>query len=213
MLAAKLMQIVLVSGAILSLSSAYGVAIPIVSIEPPSQKAEPGQSLSVDVLISDVADLYAFEFDLVFDPAILAAAGVTEGSFLPNSGTTVFIPGIIDNSGGTISAIADSLIGPIPGVTGTGTLATVLFDALAPGTGTLSLSSVILLSSTLALIDSSTVNGTVNVQPAEVAEPASCALLSTAFLGVVALSWGWRWRRRDRSWTSNRRRPVVKGSL
>ena len=92
MLATKLVQILLVSCAILSLSAAYGVATPIVSIQPATQTAEPGQSLSVDVLISDVTDLYAFELDLAFDPTILATIGVTEGPFLPSGGSTVFIP-------------------------------------------------------------------------------------------------------------------------
>src|SRR5216683_2462858 len=96
MLIAKVARIVLLPGVMLSLCSAHSSAAPIVSIEPPVQFVEPGQSFAVDVLISSVADLYAFQLDLGFDPFILVATGVTEGPFLPARGTTAFISGIID---------------------------------------------------------------------------------------------------------------------
>lgn len=60
-----------------------------------------------------------------------------------------FIPGTIDNVGGDVSSTADSLIGPIPGVTGTGTLAVFQFTALAVGTSPLSFGNEILLDSSL----------------------------------------------------------------
>jgi hypothetical protein len=100
----KVARIVLLLGAALSLSAAHASATPILNIEPPSQVVHPGPSFSLDVLISNVADLYAFQFDLGFDPLILSATGVTEGPFLPSGGTTAFIPGTIDNSGGTVSS-------------------------------------------------------------------------------------------------------------
>ncbi len=74
--------------------------------------------------MTDVSDLYAFQFDLAFDPTILELQSISEGTFLPGAGSTNFFPGTIDNTGGTATATADSLVGAIPGASGSGTLAT-----------------------------------------------------------------------------------------
>ena len=92
-----------------------------------------GQIFSVDIDITNVTDLYAFQFDLEFAPGVLSAVAVTEGGFLPSGGTTAFVPGTIDNFGGSITSTGDSLIGMIPGVNDSGVLATV--DFLAVGVG------------------------------------------------------------------------------
>src|ERR1700738_335986 len=91
MLTTKVARVVLLLGVVLSLSAAYASATPIVGIQPASQAVQPGQSFSLDVVISNVADLYAFQFDLAFDPFVLSATGVTEGPFLPSGGITAFI--------------------------------------------------------------------------------------------------------------------------
>src|SRR5579872_4655605 len=110
------------------LPSAFADAI--LSIQPASTSTSPGSTFAVSVDISNVTDLYAFQFDIGFNPATLAGVSVTEGSFLPGGGSTFFIPGFIDNTGGTIAFSADTLIGPIPGVSGSGTLATIDFTAV-----------------------------------------------------------------------------------
>src|SRR5690349_16751681 len=78
----------------------------VVSIQPPATNQASGDTFTVDVNVSGVADLYAFQFDLTFDPTLLFAVLVTEGGFLPGGGTTFFIPGTIDNVGGDITATA-----------------------------------------------------------------------------------------------------------
>src|SRR5579872_3309794 len=105
-------------------------ADPILSIQPPSTSVGAGSNFAVDVNISNVSDLFAFQFDIGFNPGILSATSITEGLFLPGGGTTFFIPGTIDNIGGTISSNADTLIGAISGVSGSGTLAIIDFTAL-----------------------------------------------------------------------------------
>lgn len=48
----------------------------------------------VDVNIFGVADLYDFQFDLGFNPAVIRAMNVPEGAFLSNGGDLrVFFPG------------------------------------------------------------------------------------------------------------------------
>ena len=96
---------------------------------------------------ANVTDLDAFQFDLAFNcsiptanptscqpgTSVLKAISVSEGSFLPQGGTniTFFEPGTIDNNAGLISMIGD--VGA-SGVTGSGDLVDVTFQALTTGT-------------------------------------------------------------------------------
>jgi hypothetical protein len=75
---------------------------------------------AVPVGISDVSDLYAFQFDLTFDPDALRLLDITEGPFLQMAGDTVFIGGAIDNVAGTASFTTASALGALPGPSGSG---------------------------------------------------------------------------------------------
>jgi len=98
-----------------------------------------------------MVDLYAAQFDLQFNPSTLTAVSVTQGRFLGTGGSTVFVPGAIDNTTGRITFTAITLVGPVTGVTGNGTLATITFTAkTTAATSILTLSNVVLLTSALA---------------------------------------------------------------
>jgi hypothetical protein len=168
---------------VIVISPPLAFAISTVSIQPPVSTVDVGSLLDVIVDISSVTDLYAFQFDIGFDPAVLSAIDVTEGPFLPSGGSTFFLPGTIDNIGGSISFTADSLIGAIPGVSGDGTLATLSFQALALGTSPVDLSNVILLDSSFADISYNTAGASVNVVP----EPGTLILLGSGLLSALAL--------------------------
>jgi hypothetical protein len=162
--------------------SICGFADPIVSIQPFFSTVDTGSFFDVAVNISPVNKLFAFQFDLGFDPAILSAQSVTEGALLPSGGSTFFIPGAIDNSAGTITLTADSLF-RVSGVTGSGILATVNFEALGIfGTSSLTLSNLVLLDSALSDIPFTTKGATVNVVP----EPSSLLLIGSALIGLIA---------------------------
>lgn len=167
---------------------AWADSIPTVSIQPQTTTVFGGNTFTLDVNISNVSDLFAFQFDLGFNPSILSAVSIMEGSFLPGGGTTFFIPGAIDNVGGTIAATADSLIGLIPGGTGSGTLAEVEFKALGSGTNGISLSNAQLLDSSLSPIPFETAPGSVDVTGvAAVPEPSAVLLVGAALLCVIGL--------------------------
>jgi adhesin HecA-like repeat protein len=186
-------RIVLLLGIVLLAGVVHVAAAPLLSIEPPSQSVHAGQSFSLDVKITGVTDLFAFQFALAFTPGVLAATSITEGPFLARGGTTFFIPGTIDNAGGTIAATGDSLLGPLAGVTGSGTLATISFQALAGGTSPLTLTQVLLLDSQLGEIPVSLRAGAVTVQPATgVPEPRATLLLTLSLAGLLGGGW---WRR------------------
>lgn len=169
------------------LFQANAFADPILSIQPPSTSVVAGSTFAVDVNISNVTDLFAFQFDIGFDPSILSATSITEGSFLPGGGTTFFIPGTIDNIGGTISSNADTLIGAISGVSGSGTLAVLDFTALAAGTSPIDIANVTLLDSTLSSISSTTTSGAATVTGVTVPEPSTLLLLGSGLLGAVGV--------------------------
>jgi hypothetical protein len=146
---------------------AVGDTIPNISIQPTAKSVLAGSMVSLDVTVSGITNLYGLQFDLSFNPAFLSATSISEGALLPTGGSTFFISGAIDNAGGRATLVADTLVGPISGVNGTGTLATINFAASpnAAGSAIVTLSNVILLDSTLNNITATITNGTVNVQP------------------------------------------------
>jgi hypothetical protein len=197
---------ILLVGLTLTFWARNGSATPILSIEPPSLLVQRGDSFSLDVRISGVTetDLFAFQFDLAFDPLILSARSITEGPFLPSGGATAFIAGTIDNSifsptGGTITGTADTLIGAIPGVNGSGVLAFVDFEALSLGTSPITFSNEFLLDSDLHQFPiTAIVDGSVGVFVIEaIPEPSTWILLSTAGFGLLIWRYCW-WKKLGR---------------
>jgi len=168
------------------LSAALASATTI-SIQPAASQVPLGSGFSLDVVLSDVTDLFAFQFDLSFDPTRLAASSITQGPFLATGGATFFSPGVIDNLGGSISFTSNSLIGLVPGVDGSGVLAVADFIALTIGTSPISLSNVVLLDSNFQDIGFEIAHGAVEVVP----EPNTCVL----FLTGAGLLLAWRRRR------------------
>jgi general secretion pathway protein D len=144
-----------------------------------------GDSVAVSVSVPDAANLYAFQFDLSFDPTVLSAQSVNEGGYFLSNGIS-FYPGTIDNTGGTISSIADSLAGNVPGFSGSTLLVTAVFTALKPAPSTsVSPLNIILLDDNLSPIATTATPATFDVSSATVApEPGSLGL-------VIASSGAW----------------------
>lgn len=163
----------------------------ILSVSSPAS-VSPDDMFVVDVNISGASDLYAFQLDLAFDPTLLEATSVSEGTFLNGGvpGNTFFIPGTIDNTGGTVSLNADSLLGPPPGVDGDGTLLVFDFTALSPGTSALTIENELLVDSGGNIISDTTVPGSVTVEGGSqaVPEPSSLLLLLVGVLTLAALA-------------------------
>jgi hypothetical protein len=106
-------------------------ATPIVSLVGPTTPVSVGSTFTIDVVGSELEDLYAFQLDFGFNPLALRALEVGEGPLLASAGTAVFFPGAPDNDLGEIGLTAGSLIGPGPGVSGSGVLARLLFEVIA----------------------------------------------------------------------------------
>jgi len=68
---------------LLALAPAPTGAVPVVAIQPATLTVNVGQSFTLDVDITGVTDLFAFQFDVAFESALLMATAVNEGAFLP----------------------------------------------------------------------------------------------------------------------------------
>jgi hypothetical protein len=170
----KPLRLVPLAAALLLTTSSSAFADAVLTVVAPSGPITLGQQFTVGVFVtgptvihngvattSDVTDLAAFQFDLAYNcksntasctpgASLLNAISVTEGSFLPDGGSniTFFEPGSINNAAGEISLIGD--VG-FSGVTGSGKLVNITFQALSTGTTNIA----ILANSDLQLFDSS----------------------------------------------------------
>ena len=175
----------ILTGFLIFLATVSGASASTV-VSAPTASGGPGQ-FSIAISVSGAADVYAYQFDLGFDPSLLSAVSVSEGSFLSPAGATFFVPGTIDNTAGVVSFVADTLLTATPGANGAGELAEITFTALRNGVSALSLSNIVLLDSSLSTIATTASDGAVTVTAgvASVPEPSSGALLALALSFVV----------------------------
>ena len=163
-----------------------------ISLQGPAGPVTVGSSFWLDVNVAtDVGEnIWAYEFSLQFDPAILQFLDAQDGTFLPVAdlalATLVWDP--YTPGDGSIDDISNSLSGNAPGVTGTGLLAQVQFLTLVPSTGSfVSPFDTILLDYDLDELGGVIETGTqVTVTGSEVPEPCTWVLLGMG-LTVAAL--------------------------
>ncbi len=147
--------LILFSGLVL-LRSAQAVTT-IISVSPSTITASAGQSFNIDIKITDVFDLYAWEFKLSWNSSLLNLVNVIQGPFLQSKGETYFTYKQNDTAG---YLVADcTLLGMIPGASGSGVLATITFYVESGGECPLGLYDVILLNSFERPISCETVDG------------------------------------------------------
>ena len=92
-----------------------------------------GDTFTFEIRAENVPDLAGWQFDIVFDPAVLEAIDVSEGNFLKtDGGNTFFQGGSIDNAAGKIAGLSAIRLST-QGVTGTGTVLQVTFKAKSAG--------------------------------------------------------------------------------
>jgi len=105
-----------------------------------------GSEVKVEVWTDDVANLGAFQFDVVYDTSIVGQPGASLGSFLESTGREVKPVGPDTTTGVGRVTYGAATTGPnINGPKGSGILATVRFRGLAAGTASLKLEQVLLI--------------------------------------------------------------------
>ena len=118
----------------------------ILFVNPPRSFTEVNNEFLINVSIANVTDLYGWEFKIKWNSTLLDARNVTEGAFLKTQSETFFVIDI-NNTAGYIRATC-TLIGGIPGVNGSGTLATIKYYVETSGECTLDLYDTKLVNST-----------------------------------------------------------------
>lgn len=102
-----------------------------ISIVPASGTVSTGGTVALDIVVTDVTDLYVWQLDLLFDPSAFQATGADPGPIFGSTGN--FYAGDIDNTAGTVTFVMDMLNGDVPGFTGGGLLTTIYLTAGAVG--------------------------------------------------------------------------------
>jgi len=113
-------------------------------IDPQTAKSAVSQDFMVNISISKVTDLYGWQLQLSWNKTILDKVNVTEGNFLKSHGQTFFSQTI--NETGSLLSVCTRL-GNVPGVNGSGVLATIRFHVAESGECDLLLYGTILVSS------------------------------------------------------------------
>jgi hypothetical protein len=142
---------------IFHLHVAQSVSTATLSVYPISTTASQGQNFTISVNISNVLDLYGWEFRVNWTATLLDAVNVTEGPFLKAGGGTFFTCKV--NVTGGRMVVDCTLLGSVSGVNGTGTLATITFYAKSVGQSLLNLHDVILINSSDHVIPSQATGG------------------------------------------------------
>lgn len=175
-ISSQVVSIVLLVALLLATSigpiSAQGASV---LVQPGSQSVAVGGTVTVNVRIEGVTDLYGAEVHMTFSPSVVqvqdadgnAANGVQVATGDIFAGKNAFNAlNSANNSTGTID-YAISLLGEPSGVSGAGTLFSVTFRGVSQGLSAIAFVTVMLASRTGGAIAATTVNGTITVTAAE----------------------------------------------
>ncbi len=132
---------------------------PEIAVDPASNEANPTESFTVDVNITDAEDLFSYEMKLGYNPSILSVASILEGPFIKDQTTAPSGTYWSSNIQTNYLYASCVTLGAYPGVSGSGTLFNVTFNVLDGGTSSLNLYDSLLLNSTGAEISHSVVDG------------------------------------------------------
>jgi hypothetical protein len=128
-----------------------------ISVSPATVTSQVGYNFIINITISDVTDLYGWEYKLKWNNTLLDATNSTEGPFLKSGGDTFFSAKINNTAG---SMLVDcTLLGNVPGVSGNGTLASVTFFVKNSGECPLDLYNTTLINSLEQAILHQTIDG------------------------------------------------------
>lgn len=128
-----------------------------VSVDPANSYAAIGQNITINIDISNVTDLYGWEFKLGWNNTILNLLNVTEGPFLKSNGGTFFTSKL--NSTDSHIIVDCTRLVSLPEADGNGALVTITFQVLQLGDCDLNLYDTTLVNSFEQTLDHTTSGG------------------------------------------------------
>lgn len=169
----------------------------------PSDTVTVGEVFTLPVSVSGTAGLTSFQFDLGFNPAILQVLSFDDSTTdfaaeaSAEGGSLTGITGFVDNTAGLLSGIADSMSGNSgAGLTPSGTIADITFEAIHSGFSPLTCSNAFLTDNNNFL---SSANEDFSLQCGDVTvpEPPAWSILGVTLFVLAAAQWLPRARRKS----------------
>ena len=119
-----------------------------VSVSPQTITTSVGDIFTIDIIVDSAgSNIYGAQYEMYFDNTMLSATSQTQGTFLSQDGESTNV--IVGDANNTIGKIVygETRVGAPAGVTGSGVLASIIFEAVQSGTSALTLSYVMLMDS------------------------------------------------------------------
>lgn len=134
-----------------------------VYVSPSSKTLGRGENAVISIAINTTDSIYAVSFDLLFNPAVIKGLISGDGGFLGKDGASVLLAvNTIDNNAGKFSFAATRASTQV-GVTGTGAIANITFNATADGISNLTITNLQIADPNLQPVPSSISNGIITV--------------------------------------------------
>lgn len=134
-----------------------------VRIEPARLEVRPNEDFVVEIVIEDVQNLGAFQFELAYDPGLLEVKDAAPGDFLVSTGRSPIPLGPrVDQEEG-VAVFGAATFGQAPGPDGSGVLAVVTCTARNEGSAPLRLQAVQISDTEATPISAETEDGLVIV--------------------------------------------------
>lgn len=108
------------------------------------QVVSQGEEVPVDIYIKTARDVTAFEFSIVYDPAVLQLGTAELGPFLSSTGRNANILGPVPEGAGSVK-VGGFTFGDGTGATGEGVVLTVMVTPLQSGETNISLDKLIIV--------------------------------------------------------------------
>lgn len=150
-----------------------------------------GGVLTLTANVNNVQDLFAYGFELHYDPAVLRYKSTAEKSFLNENGTfaTALQANLLDSQEGSLIVADARTVQPKSGVTGSGQLFEVQFDVLQGTATNIQVASGSFLASTAGDIVAQFNPVSLDGQPGQVAAVTNLGAVSGPQRYSIALTW------------------------
>ena len=134
-----------------------------VVLKPSATEATVGAPVTVEINIENAANLFSAPMRLKFDTSVLKLVEVSKGAFMGNDGQQVTFNEVkIDNPGGAVINL--NRFPGAGGISGSGNLVTLKFQAVGKGSTNIAFDELILRDNKLALINAQAPTATITVK-------------------------------------------------